>query len=789
MAKNLQSLLLLITLLCCIHNHILGQTILSGKALDQDTQEPLMGMSLQVLEHTPLIGTVTNIEGEYTLSLPQAGKYKIKCTYVGYANTEFEVEVDGISPYVYDIQLSNGIQTEVLIVTEGRYAKKLEESTVSVDVISPKMIENNIMTSLDEVVKKVSGVQMMDGQVNIRGGAGYAFGTGSRVSFLVDGQPMLSAELSDIKWNFLPLENAEQIEVIKGTGSVLYGSGGLNGVINLRTAYAIEKPYTSFSVYTGFYSQPSIDSMRWYKGFKEDPRNLPMYTGFFIAHRSKISPTLSLVLGGNLHIANGYIQRFNERRLRFNGHLTYKPLNNENFNAGIRLNTMYHDIFTFFLPRDMGANAFTPVKLSGLDTYLSISVDPYVNIYDKFKNKHTINGRWFLINKLRGDKENSVCNIYSLEYQFQRQFAHNITLTTGAMYQYFHVNSILFNDRSVSTSDRALFTGHNAAAYLQLDKKFGERLSLSAGFRSEFFNVDSIKAATPPIFRLGANYKIGKEGYLRASFGQGFRFPSLAERFINESIASFGGTQIYAFPNPNLKPETGWSSELAYRHVIKHKNKFQMYIDMALFWMEYKDMVEFRLGNYGGLLGFKSINVAEARIAGWELSASGEGKIGQLPIRFWGGYTYSCPVDLAADTTMRHAGKYIDFLATSFFKGVEKTDFEALQRLLSYRSFHNFNFDIETEYKNFILGAAVNYNSFVHKVDLLFELNVVPNFYEFRDSRPNGDWIFDLRLGYKFNEKQRLHLTINNVANRVYTFRPARVEAPRTIALKYQHTL
>ncbi|MCK7529808.1 MAG: TonB-dependent receptor plug domain-containing protein [Marinilabiliales bacterium] len=47
-----------------------------------------------------------------------------------------------------------------------------------------------------------------------------------------------------IKWNFLPLENLSQVEIIKGASSVLYGSSALNGVINFRTADASNIPLT-----------------------------------------------------------------------------------------------------------------------------------------------------------------------------------------------------------------------------------------------------------------------------------------------------------------------------------------------------------------------------------------------------------------------------------------------------------------------------------------------------------------------------------------------------------------
>ncbi|MBK6986176.1 MAG: TonB-dependent receptor plug domain-containing protein [Bacteroidetes bacterium] len=77
-----------------------------------------------------------------------------------------------------------------------------------------------------------------DGQASIRGGSGYSYGAGTRVLMLVDEMRMISADAADIKWNYLPLENLEQVEVIKGAASALFGSSAMNGVINMRTAYA-----------------------------------------------------------------------------------------------------------------------------------------------------------------------------------------------------------------------------------------------------------------------------------------------------------------------------------------------------------------------------------------------------------------------------------------------------------------------------------------------------------------------------------------------------------------------
>jgi iron complex outermembrane receptor protein len=92
-------------------------------------------------------------------------------------------------------------------------------------------------------------VIVVDNDPQIRAGSGFSFGAGSRVMMLVDDLPILSGDIGRPSWSFLPIENLEQVEVIKGASSVLYGSAALSGVINVRTAYPRLEPRTRATAY------------------------------------------------------------------------------------------------------------------------------------------------------------------------------------------------------------------------------------------------------------------------------------------------------------------------------------------------------------------------------------------------------------------------------------------------------------------------------------------------------------------------------------------------------------
>jgi outer membrane receptor protein involved in Fe transport len=102
-------------------------------------------------------------------------------------------------------------------------------------------------------------------------------------------------------WGSIPVENLSQIEIIKGASSVLYGSAALNGIINIRTAYPLDKPMTKINLMTGFYSQPDDALYRW-----DSPDNLPIYSSLNFFHSRKAGQW-DIVLGGNFYMDNGFI--------------------------------------------------------------------------------------------------------------------------------------------------------------------------------------------------------------------------------------------------------------------------------------------------------------------------------------------------------------------------------------------------------------------------------------------------------------------------------------------------
>jgi iron complex outermembrane receptor protein len=199
---------------------------IKGVILDEKTQDPIAGAKVILTSGQKV---QTNINGEFIVT-PTKYPIQINFSMIGYVDDSLKVTRDTTFTKYLTIE---SIQIKTVVVTAGRRSQEIEEVPISMEIIKPELINNKGISNLEQAVDQSPGVYAMDGQVSIRGGGGYAYGAGSRVMLLWNGVPMLSPDIGDAKWNAIPMEQASQIEILKGASSVLYGSGALNGIISL----------------------------------------------------------------------------------------------------------------------------------------------------------------------------------------------------------------------------------------------------------------------------------------------------------------------------------------------------------------------------------------------------------------------------------------------------------------------------------------------------------------------------------------------------------------------------
>lgn len=752
---------------------------IKGIVTDVKTKEALVGVNV----YTDLSnGTTTDIDGNYELSVPP-GPYKITFKYLGYSELVREGNIKAGQTINFDIKLvPTADQLDIVTVSGSKFERKLTEETVSIEVISNDLIENTNSVTLSDAVDKISGVTIMDGQITIRGGSGYAFGAGSRVLLIYDGLPLLSVDRNEIRWNFIPLEITQQVEVLKSASSALYGAAALNGVVNVRTAWPTsDTAKGEVAAYYNYYAKPRDKSMAWW-GTKDD-NTYPYRYGGWASYMKRIK-RFDLVGSVSYNKSIGYIRTLDIGHRRVSLKMRHRPENIPGLTWGIGANLMESEEADYFFWKGYPDEAYIPYGSDGRNDKGTISaqrrktvvIDPWVTYYDKFGNRH---GLQFRINHvdLRYTANHPHAELYIGQYTFTRKFNFGLTVTSGIQAQMFNLEDQDLGNRQ----------GNNIAPFIQLDQSVG-RLNISAGFRYENFNLDGTFHSGQPVGSFGLNYQAGKRSYLRASFGQGFRFPSFIEMFVTQSLTD----GIGVFANPDLRPEYGFNIELGFKQGFK-LNQFLGYFDAALFWMEYWDMTEFVFGFYPpsplppgaspiDYAGFQSQNTARARIAGFELSYYAEGKVSKnLTIRTQGGYTYNYPVDLSEDNGVETIGDYMKL----FFQSIGSNSEDIIDPMLRFRTRHTVKTDVEFDVKHMLFGADIRYYSYVEKIDAIFDA-FIPGLTEFRETRTKGEVWFNVRAGYNTGKYGQFSVIVNNALNRAVSIRPARMDPPLNVVFQYK---
>lgn len=418
-----------------------------------------------------------------------------------------------------------------------------------------------------------------------------------------------------------------------------------------------------------------------------------------------------------------------------------------------------------------------------------------------------------------------------VDYQFAKQWKSGVRLTTGINWNH------ITNTANITGTHQT----DNLAAYLQYDHRIANRLSLSAGVRFEYYRMDNdLKEANiqigkwlcpvRPVFRAGLNWEIYKAGFLRASFGQGYRNPSITEKFARKDI---GGVGVY--PNHNIKPESGFNAEIGYKQLYKF-GPVSGTLDVAAFYTEYQNMIEYQFGlfrnsdytminsmddvisevqnmindikttkslsNAGIGIGAQFVNVNHARIYGAEVSTAGKVDIQKgMDLRYSIGYTFTEPEDMDNDKRIEEEKTYSDPLQMKNKSNDTK--------YLKYRNKHSFKTTIDYTYKWLSLGVNMSYRSKILAVDyimvdervkeqkdlmdyarmFIFGYEDGLSLHDYWMNHNNGIFTMDLRAAVRFKEHVEVQFMVNNLLNTEYSYRPMALAAPRTFVCRLNITL
>lgn len=257
--------LMLVAVFTALSNFAFSQRTITGTITDGENNEPLVGASVVVTGTTK--GTLTDVDGKYTLSEVPANATSLTFSFTGYANLTIPLG----SSNVIDAKLQGGsILEEVVVVGYGTVRKV--DATGAVTSVGVKDFNKGINTSVEQLMQgRVAGVNITQnsgqpgGGINVRIRGTSSVRNGNNPLFVVDGVPLSGGDVSPNTntnnlgssaaknpLNFLNPNDIEKIDILKdASATAIYGARGANGVVLITTKKGKGKGGLEYNVSAG----------------------------------------------------------------------------------------------------------------------------------------------------------------------------------------------------------------------------------------------------------------------------------------------------------------------------------------------------------------------------------------------------------------------------------------------------------------------------------------------------------------------------------------------------------
>lgn len=566
----------LTALLCCMVVSMFAQISLSGKVVNAETNDPVVGANIRI-DHS-LAGCTTNGKGEFTVNNLPEGEHLLSVTHVSFLPQKYTANT-GEKDILIKMTESYINLGQVVITGTGTH-RRMSNSPVPIQVITAKDLGNANVTSLeDALVKLTPNVTTM---TNGMGTTLSLNGMNEDYMLLLENGKRLTG---DDRYTRINIGNVKRIEILSGAASALYGSDAIGGVINIITDDAKNTVnvsnythYTSkgrfseninadinsgkFSSYTS-YQRREADNWQVNdtdeNGYKT---GRPMSTGFMsdnISQRFAYNATdrLSFYVRGNYY---NYNTRRPETATYFkkgkkkdeDGKPIYEETQAYTYN-------MLHDTYTY------GAGAKYMINKSA---YIDADffADNYTSKYDYFLKSGDFE---------RGDKETRKKTRY-YNATVKGIFKPNSWNKVSTGIEYINEN---FSSESDNISFKNMYT---FALFAQDEITILRDLQAVVGVRY-LYNENFKNYATPNVALM---YKIDHFNF-RASYATGYRAPTLSQLYATDEAKT---ASRYTIGNPNLKPEKSNFFSLNGEYTC---SRFS--IAATGFYNDIKDMINYRV--------------------------------------------------------------------------------------------------------------------------------------------------------------------------------------------------
>jgi vitamin B12 transporter len=475
------------------------------------------------------------------------------------------------------------LELQPLVVTSGRHAEPVQQTTAATTVFTRKDIERLQVRSVAELLERVPGVS-----ISRTGGAGsqtglFVRGTSTAQTLvLVDGQRISAASSGTSSLEFLSPEQIERVEVVRGARSALYGSDAIAGVVQIFTRQGSGdglKPYVRLGVGSNQTFERSL-------GVSGGDAQTRFNLGAALDETQGIDATRD-----NFG-ANGDDDAYRNKSLSLN--LSHRF--NDDLKIGFsaldqRGQSEFEDIFGTSLPT-------TDFQLSSLSSFIDANVSDAWN--SRLEIGHSEDKR-----DTGNDQPDASADAF---YSFSTYRDSVNWVNTLALNDHHQVllGADWYEDRLRSDTDFVEDSRWNQAAFIQ-HRYNAEYFSTELGLRHD----KNQQFGSKNTWNTALTVPLNDDNNVILSYSEGFRAPTFNDLYYPDLC--YPGFGCFTSANPELSPETSKSYEAQWRSRFSETSA----LELSLYRIDLQDAI---------VLDQNDIpqNVQTARINGFEAALQQE---------------------------------------------------------------------------------------------------------------------------------------------------------------------
>ena len=547
---------LLIGCLCCLLSCMAFAQNISISGTVRSAGEPLPYANIYLAKSGK--GTTTNKAGYYEISNLTPGSYTLYASFTGHTTVRKSIRVNQESIQV-DFELEQDATLDEVVVTGTLKAVSKLESPVPVEVYTPTFLKKNPTPNIFEALQNVNGVRPQlncnvcnTGDIHINGLEG------PYTMVLIDGMPIVSGLSTVYGLSGIPNSLIEQVEIVKGPASSLYGSEAVGGLINIITKHPENAPRLFVDGYSSSWFETNLDL-----GFK-----------------TQVGKKATSLLGANYYKYDNPIDNNDDNftdvtlqdRISVFNKWEFKRKDNKQFSLAGR----------FFYEDRWGGEMQWDRSYRGGDEIYGESI--YTRRYELLGTYQLpTRENMFLAFSYTDHDQNSVYGDVSYVATQRIGFT-----------QFTWDKSVKNHDLLIGASIRYNYYDDNTPATLQKDEvvipsifiqdeiKLNPKHTVLLGARHDYDQRHG-HIFTP---RIAYRFKPGENSIIRLNAGTGFRVVNL---FTEEHAALTGARDVII--QSALKPERSYNANLNYLQKIYSRNGISMTFDSSIWYTYFTNLI------------------------------------------------------------------------------------------------------------------------------------------------------------------------------------------------------